>query len=100
MVGVHGNGLSHLISMAPTRLSTVVEIFNPPGFVHDYGWTARALGYGHYAVWNDTVRQYPDLPSPGTPENFQSREILVYAPLVAQIIEQRVDSIMGSLGTI
>jgi hypothetical protein len=54
MLGVHGNGLTHLVWMKPTKVSTVVEMFYPGGFAHDYQWTTRALGMSHYAVWNDT----------------------------------------------
>lgn len=54
LLGVHGNGLSHLILMPRTRVSAVIEIFFPEGFAHDYEWTARALGLKHYSVWNDT----------------------------------------------
>ena len=53
LVGVHGNGLSHLIFMKPNRYSTVIEIFYPEGFAHDYQWTTRALGMTHIAIWND-----------------------------------------------
>lgn len=54
LLGVHGNGLTHLVFMKPTRVSAVVEIFYPEGFSHDYQWTATALGMTHFAVWNDT----------------------------------------------
>jgi hypothetical protein len=97
MVGVHGNGLSHLISMAPTKLSTVVEIFHPGGFMHDYGWTARALGYRHFAIWNDTAMEHPDLPIPEASETFQSNFIPVHAPLISRIIEERLDTAMSLL---
>jgi hypothetical protein len=30
--------------MQPTRISTVIEMFYPQGFAHDYQWTTRALG--------------------------------------------------------
>ena len=40
--------------MNPNRYSTVIEIFYPGGFAHDYEWTTRALGMTHFAVWNDT----------------------------------------------
>ena len=40
--------------MSPTPVSTVIELFFPGGFAHDYEWTARALGHKHFAVWNDT----------------------------------------------
>jgi capsular polysaccharide biosynthesis protein len=54
MLGVHGNGLTHLVLMPPTRVSAVIEIFIPGGFAHDYQWTTHALGMRHFAVWNDT----------------------------------------------
>lgn len=54
MLGVHGNGLTHLVFMKPNRASTIIELFFPGGFAHDYYWTSRALGMRHLAVWNDT----------------------------------------------
>lgn len=54
MLGVHGNGLTHLVFMKPNRYSSVIEIFYPDGFAHDYEWTARALGMRHFSIWNDT----------------------------------------------
>jgi hypothetical protein len=53
LVGVHGNGLTHLIMMPITPISTVIELFYPEGFMHDYEWTSRSLGMKHLAVWND-----------------------------------------------
>ncbi|KAK0472482.1 hypothetical protein IW261DRAFT_1424309 [Armillaria novae-zelandiae] len=47
MLGVHGNGLTHLLFMPPTKVSAVIEIFYPGGFAHDYQWTTRALGMSH-----------------------------------------------------
>ncbi|KAG8862400.1 hypothetical protein FRB96_001470 [Tulasnella sp. 330] len=54
MLGVHGNGLTHLVWMPSTPLSTVIEMFYPGGFAMDYEWTARALGHRHYGIQNDT----------------------------------------------
>lgn len=54
MVGVHGNGLTHLVAMATTPISTVIEIFYPKGFVFDYRWPTTALGMKHFGIWNDT----------------------------------------------
>ena len=54
LLGVHGNGLSHLILMPRTNVSAVIEMFYPGGFAHDYEWTTRALGMRHFGVWNDT----------------------------------------------
>ena len=50
MLGLHENGLTHLLWMQPTRLSTVFEIFCPLGFAHNYYWTARTLGMAHVVV--------------------------------------------------
>lgn len=90
MIGVHGNGLTHLIMMPVTPLSTVIEIFYPGGFAHDYEWTTQALGMRHFAVWNDTYHTYPELMSPNYPEGFQGTQIPVYAPTVTQIVQDRI----------
>lgn len=54
LLGVHGNGLSHLILMPQTNVSAVIEIFYPGGFAHDYEWTTRALGMAYFGIWDDT----------------------------------------------
>ncbi|KAG8213989.1 hypothetical protein J3R82DRAFT_10739 [Butyriboletus roseoflavus] len=89
LLGVHGNGLSHLILMPRTNVSAVIEIFYPEGFAHDYEWTTRALGMKYFGVWNDTyftetttAVHYPD--------GFQGDSIPVYGPNIASIIERRV----------
>ncbi|KAF7314414.1 hypothetical protein MKEN_00914200 [Mycena kentingensis (nom. inval.)] len=95
LLGVHGNGLTHLIMMQPTRISTVIEIFYPGGFAHDYQWTTQALGMRHFAVWNDTWRTHgigegkPNVayPDPG----FQGNAIPVHGPTIVKLIEDRVE---------
>ena len=67
LLGVHGNGLTHLVMMPVTPVSTVIEIFYPGGFAHDYEWTARARGMRHFAIWNDTCVLSPPPPSPLPP---------------------------------
>ncbi|KAG6849007.1 hypothetical protein H0H93_012053 [Arthromyces matolae] len=91
LLGVHGNGLTHLVFMKPTRVSAVVEIFYPGGFAHDYEWTARALGMDHYSVWNDRYFTHPDEPSVDYPEGFQGNSIPVTGATVARLIEQHVE---------
>ncbi|KAJ7483559.1 hypothetical protein FB451DRAFT_1350587 [Mycena latifolia] len=94
LLGVHGNGLTHLVMMQPTRVSTVIEIFYPGGFAHDYQWTASALGLRHYAVWNDTCRTEgvgEGKPRVDYPEGFQRDYIPAYGPAIAQLIEDRVE---------
>ncbi|KAJ7652682.1 hypothetical protein DFH06DRAFT_1299482 [Mycena polygramma] len=93
LLGVHGNGLTHLVVMPPTRVSTVIEMFYPGGFAHDYQWTARALGMKHFAVWNDTYRTEgvaEGKPSVDYPEGFQGNSIPAHGPAIAQLIEDRV----------
>ncbi|KAG6902177.1 hypothetical protein C0995_003459 [Termitomyces sp. Mi166 len=91
LLGVHGNGLTHLAFMKPTRASAVVELFYPRGFAHDYHWTARALGMDHYAVWNDTYMTHPNEPRVDYPEGFQGNEIPVDGATVARLIEEHIN---------
>ncbi|KAJ7065577.1 hypothetical protein C8F01DRAFT_749559 [Mycena amicta] len=94
MLGVHGNGLTHLVMMRPNRLSTVIELFYPGGFAHDYQWPTHALGMRHFAVWNDTWRTDgvgEGKPGVAYPEGFQGEHIPVHGPTVAQLIEDRVE---------
>ncbi|KIM42075.1 hypothetical protein M413DRAFT_71332 [Hebeloma cylindrosporum] len=90
MLGVHGNGLTHLVFMKPNRASTVIEIFYPKGFAHDYHWTTRSLGMTHVAVWNDKIYTHPEKPGVDYPEGFQGNEIPVHGPTIAKLIEDRV----------
>ncbi|KAH9961257.1 hypothetical protein BC827DRAFT_1203501 [Russula dissimulans] len=91
LVGVHGNGLTHLIMMPVTPISTVIEIFYPEGYAHDYEWTTRALGMKHFAVRNDSSTTYPEVTWPNYPEGFQGSQIPVHGPYVAKLIEDRAD---------
>ncbi|KAJ7065573.1 hypothetical protein C8F01DRAFT_1126133 [Mycena amicta] len=93
MLGVHGNGLTHLVMMRPNRLSTVIELFYPGGFAHDYQWPTHALGMRHFAIWNDTWHTDgigEGKPGVAYPEGFQGEHIPVHGPTVAQLIEDRV----------
>ncbi|KAJ7016649.1 hypothetical protein C8F04DRAFT_1280915 [Mycena alexandri] len=94
LLGVHGNGLTHLVMMQPTRISTVIEMFYPGGFAHDYQWTTRALGMKHFAVWNDQYRTEglgEGKPKVDYPEGFQGNSIPVDGRTVARLIEDRVE---------
>jgi hypothetical protein len=91
LLGVHGNGLTHLVMMPNTKISTVIEMFVPGGFAHDYQWTTHALGMRHFAVWNDTWHTLPNKPRVDYPEGFQGPDIPAYGPKVAELIEGRVD---------
>ncbi|KAF5324356.1 hypothetical protein D9619_011337 [Psilocybe cf. subviscida] len=60
MVGIHGNGLTHQLWMPPSPRSTVIEVFSPKSYLHDYELLARNMGHKHYAIWNDTALTYPE----------------------------------------
>jgi hypothetical protein len=99
--------------MPITPISSVIEIFYPEGYAHDYEWTTRALGMRHFGVWNDTYvsvfffvefatlirrrsgfrssRSDPDVTWPNYPEGFQGSQIPVHGPYVAKLIEDRAD---------
>ncbi|QRV82749.1 hypothetical protein RhiJN_10764 [Ceratobasidium sp. AG-Ba] len=91
MLGVHGNGLTHLLLMPLSPLSTVIEMFIPGGFARDYQWTSTALGMRHYGIHNDTAFTEPSLPWVEYPEGFQGNAIPVHGPFVAKLIEERID---------
>ncbi|KAH8826483.1 hypothetical protein DL96DRAFT_1284010 [Flagelloscypha sp. PMI_526] len=97
LLGIHGNGLSHLTFMPHSNISTVIELFYPTGFAHDYQWTSFALGHGYAAVWNDThhshhPKMWPNYPNGQNGDGgFQGNHIPVHAPYVAQLIEGRVE---------
>ncbi|KAF8891721.1 hypothetical protein BD779DRAFT_1670694 [Infundibulicybe gibba] len=91
LLGVHGNGLTHLVMMKPTRTSAVIEMFYPGGFAHDYEWTTRALGMRHFSVWNDTYFTHPNEPPLGYPEGFQGTSIPINGLAVAKLIEDRLE---------
>ena len=110
MLGIHGNGLTHLVWMPLTPLSTVIEIFVPGGFAKDYEWTARSLGMKHFAVWNDTYvppsfsfpltsnsplssryATHPTEPKVDYPEGFQGDRIPAHGPSIAKLIEDRLE---------
>jgi hypothetical protein len=102
--------------MPITPISTVIEIFYPEGYAHDYEWTTRALGMKHFAVWNDTYvyvltfargmlgtytntrrsssTTYPEVTWPNYPEGFQGQQVPVHGPYVAKLIEDRADGFL------
>lgn len=106
MMGVHGNGLTSLVWMKPTPVSTVIEFFYPEGFAHDYEWTSRALGMVHYGFWNDkfvplsslfshpdaVYRSFtsPEIPPVNYPEGFQGEAIPIDGTAVARLCHQRL----------
>ncbi|KAJ9110110.1 hypothetical protein QFC19_001781 [Naganishia cerealis] len=77
MLGVHGNGLTHLLWMPPTPQSAVIEMFFVGGF-------ARDLRHDQYAT-------APNEPKVDYPEGFQGTAITVVGEVVAQLIDDRLD---------
>ncbi|WWC86270.1 uncharacterized protein L201_001143 [Kwoniella dendrophila CBS 6074] len=91
MMGVHGNGLTHLLWMNNQNpRSTVIEFFYPGGFAEDYEFTCRALGMRHYGIWDDQAFTAPDTPQVAYPEGFQGNEIPLNGKTVADLIVQRL----------
>ncbi|GLB38988.1 putative protein of unknown function (DUF563) [Lyophyllum shimeji] len=93
VVGVHGNGLTHQLWMPPSARSTVIEIFAPGGYFHDYEILSRSLGRKHYAVWNDTLTTFPKgkyFEGVSYSDDFHGLSIPVHGPTVAQIIRARL----------
>ncbi|GFZ48068.1 hypothetical protein JCM24511_05816 [Saitozyma sp. JCM 24511] len=90
MLGVHGNGLTHLIWMPATPRSAVIEMFFVGGFARDYQWTAHALGIRHFGVNHDTTFTAPNIPDVAYPEGFQGESITVDGKTVADLIEDRL----------
>ncbi|KAJ3839103.1 hypothetical protein F5878DRAFT_561320 [Lentinula raphanica] len=94
LIGVHGNGLTAELWMNLGFRSTVIEIFYPKGWAHDYEYTARAMGAGgglkHYGVWNDQVVTAPGFPPPSYPPGFQGNEIPVDGMTVANLVRNRI----------
>lgn len=91
MMGVHGNGLTHLLWMNNLNpRATVMEFFIPGGFAEDYEYTARALGIRHYGWWGDHSFTYPNIPPVEYPDGFQGNSIPLDGKAVAQLCEQRL----------
>lgn len=91
MMGVHGNGLTHLLWMnSQNPRATVIEFFFPGGFAEDYEFTARALGIRHYGMWGKESFTAPDTPQVAYPEGFQGNEIPLSGKAVAELITQRL----------
>jgi hypothetical protein len=116
MLGVHGNGLTHLLWMPATPRSAVIEMFIKGGFARDCEsrrhvprkltldqsaddpdddpaadqWTAQNLGIRHFAVRHDEYSTAPNEPKVDYPEGFQGTGITVKGEVVAQLIDDRL----------
>ncbi|KZP34298.1 hypothetical protein FIBSPDRAFT_719926 [Athelia psychrophila] len=91
LLGVHGNGLTHCVLMPPSAVSTVIEMFYPGGYAHDYEWTSKALGHRYFGTWNDTSFTDANLPTyVSYPEGFQGTEISITPSVITGIIDSRL----------
>ncbi|KAF4616544.1 hypothetical protein D9613_008387 [Agrocybe pediades] len=95
MLGIHGNGLTHQLWMPSGPRSTVIEIYFPKAYAHDYEILARNMGHKHYAVWNDTTLTYPAGQwyhgvEWGNRTDFNGFSIPVHGPTVAAVIRERL----------
>ena len=52
-MGVHGEDLSALLWMTPSARATVMEFFDPGGYVFDNEYSARFLRIMHIGFWDD-----------------------------------------------
>ncbi|KAG8925361.1 hypothetical protein FRC02_009719 [Tulasnella sp. 418] len=94
MMGVHGNGLTAQIWMAPTPKATVMEFFFPQGFSPDYAKTAMSLGLNYHGFWGSRTIEPPNLPKRAVPDPkaFQGNQI----PLDANVVISLVEKILSS----
>ncbi|KIJ51248.1 hypothetical protein M422DRAFT_223714 [Sphaerobolus stellatus SS14] len=90
LLGVHGNGLTALLWMKPSKRATVMEFFYPQGFTLDYEWPTRILGMKHYGFWGDKYFTFPDLPKRNYPPGYHGNEIPIDADLVAKLCHERL----------
>ena len=91
LLGVHGNGLTHLVWMDQANpKATVIEIFVQGGFTRDYQVTAEAFGIKYYGAWEDRVFTAPDFPPVDFPPGFQDSDITVDPALVVRTIKERL----------
>jgi hypothetical protein len=80
LLGVYGNGLTYLLMMmAASARSSVIEIFYPEGFTHNYERTTPVLGMKHFEVWNNTSVRQLEHPCVAYRNGFQNTNIPVLA---------------------
>nr|XP_019050432.1 hypothetical protein I302_00864 [Kwoniella bestiolae CBS 10118]OCF29362.1 hypothetical protein I302_00864 [Kwoniella bestiolae CBS 10118] len=53
IIGVHGNGLTHQVWMAPGGI--IIEIFPPGVFLRDYQLIAQVVGHEHIAILDSQI---------------------------------------------
>ncbi|KIJ51241.1 hypothetical protein M422DRAFT_158623 [Sphaerobolus stellatus SS14] len=90
MIGVHGEALTSLLWMKPSKKTTVMEFFVPDGFSLDYEWPAKMLGMKHYGFWGNRYFTAPDLPPRNYPEGYHGNEIPIDGDLVAKLCHERL----------
>lgn len=92
MMGVHGNGMTSLVWMKPSRHSTVMEFYIPGGFTTDYQYTAYALGITYYGWWGNVSFSDENLPHRAYPEGFHGSQIPIDGAAVAKACVARLQA--------
>ncbi|CED84940.1 Glycosyltransferase AER61, uncharacterised [Phaffia rhodozyma] len=92
LMGVHGNGLTHLLWMKPEIRTTVMEFFYPDGFAHDYEFTSRGLDMQYFGFWGSRTFTPATLPPVNYPEGFQGNEIPVDADVVLSLVRMKLSN--------
>ncbi|KAH8079390.1 hypothetical protein HD553DRAFT_345736 [Filobasidium floriforme] len=92
LVGVHGNGLTHLMWMVPNKLSAVYELQQKGSRVDDYSILSEAMNMKHWIVNVDTMCERRDCGPRGLDPSVQigSNEYTVDAAYLAQAIRTRL----------
>ncbi|KIK22693.1 hypothetical protein PISMIDRAFT_102007 [Pisolithus microcarpus 441] len=84
MMGVHGNGLTSLLWMQPSKHRTLMEFYYPGGFTYDYQYTAYSVGVNYYGWWDNVSFTHENLPRKAYPKGFQGSEIPIDGIAVAK----------------
>ncbi|KAI6046350.1 hypothetical protein EDC04DRAFT_2630162 [Pisolithus marmoratus] len=85
MMGVHGNGLTSLVWMRPSKHRTLMEFYYPGGFTPDYQYTALSLGVNYYGWWDNVSFTHKDLPRKEYPKGFHGTQIPIDGVAVAKM---------------
>ncbi|KAI5982490.1 hypothetical protein EDD15DRAFT_2377785 [Pisolithus albus] len=84
MVGVHGNGLTSLLWMQPSKHRTLMEFNYPGGFMYFYPYTAYSVGVNYYGWWGNVSFTHENLPPRWYPKEFHGSKIPIDGIAVAK----------------
>lgn len=84
MLGVHGNGLTSVVWMRPSKHRTLMEFYYPGGFTPDYQYTAYTVGVNYYGWWDNVSFTNENLPRKAYPKGFHGSQIPIDGVAVAK----------------